>query len=113
MKRRQHQSQSSHSHSNSQSQSQNIFSLTGSTPMTIENARQSFQYLLDRGRLNTQLSLRETARYDICNQNYNIFKEWAPISDIKLLLQDMFDYRSDILERLLSFLFLFFFLLLL
>ena len=82
-----------------QQQFQQSFSGSGSAPMTLENSRQCFQYLFEKGISNGQLSLRETARIDVNNQHFNVFKEWAPIHEIKILLQDMIDCRTGLLER--------------
>jgi hypothetical protein len=71
-------------------------------PMNLENTLQSFQFLLDYGggaSRGQQLSLRETARVDVATTQVSIFKEWAPSKDLKKLLEDLMQCRTDLLNR--------------
>lgn len=68
-------------------------------PMNLENTLESFQYILDKGGVRHQLSLRETARIDVATTQYNIFKEWASKSELKQLVAELILCRSDLLER--------------
>lgn len=71
-------------------------------PMNLENTLESFQYILDKGGLRHQLSLRETARIDVATTQYNIFKEWAPKNELKHFLDELLLCRADLLERQIS-----------